>query len=106
MELYKTEKLNELFSYYHSLLTDKQVEYFKLYYYDDYSLSEIAEIHNVSRNAIYDQLKRVEARLNELEEKLELNKKAKKRKEYLDKYLKSKDDKYLHKLIEVDDENE
>lgn len=106
MELYKTEQLNQLFSYYQSLLTDKQAEYFKLYYYEDYSLAEIAIIHQVSRNAIYDQLSRVEARLYELEEKLGLLRKAELRKEYLKKFLETKDEKYIHKIIEVDEEDE
>ena len=99
MELYKTEQLNQLFSYYQSLLTDKQVEYFKLYYYEDYSLAEIAEIHKVSRNAIHDQLSRVETRLYELEDKLGLLRKAGLREEYLKKYLETKDEKYLNKII-------
>lgn len=106
MELLKTEKLNELFSYYYKLLTDKQVEYFKLYYYEDYSLAEIADIYSVSRNAIHDQLKKVEERLNELEERLSLAASSNKRRELLDQFLKTKDEKYIRQIIEMDVEDE
>ena len=40
-------KLNNLFDIYHPLLTDKQQAYFKYYFREDYSLSEIAEIMDV-----------------------------------------------------------
>lgn len=42
---------------YASLLTEKQRLYFEDYYFMDYSLSEIADNYNVSRNAIYDLIK-------------------------------------------------
>ena len=41
-----------------------------LYYLDDFSLGEIAEEYNVSRQAVYDNIKRTEAMLEEYEEKL------------------------------------
>lgn len=41
-----------------------------LYYLDDYSLGEIAEEYHVSRQAVYDNIKRTEAMLEEYEEKL------------------------------------
>ncbi len=106
MELLKYEKLNRLFSHYQNLLTEKQKDYFKMYYFNDYSLSEIAEIMNVSRNAVYDQLKRVEVKLLEFEEALKLEEKADLRRKYYDKYLKTKDLKYLNLLIEMDDEED
>ena len=40
------------------LLTDKQMNYIELYYADDYSLAEIAEEFGVSRQAVYDNIKR------------------------------------------------
>ena len=48
---------NSLYEYYKELFTTKQQTYFQNYYYDDLSLSEIAQMHNVSRNAVFDQLK-------------------------------------------------
>lgn len=41
-----------------------------LYYLDDFSLGEIAEEYGVSRQAVYDNIKRTEAMLEEYEEKL------------------------------------
>jgi hypothetical protein len=52
--------LNQLFDLYGDLLTEKQQSYFKLYYFEDYSLQEIAEVFEVSRNAVFDQLKKTE----------------------------------------------
>src|SRR5690606_40628045 len=45
---------------------------FELYHHDDLSLGEIAEQHGVSRQAVYDILKRAERTLEELESKLQL----------------------------------
>ena len=43
MEIEKTNRMNALFSFYATLLTEKQMNYLELYYGDDYSLGEIAE---------------------------------------------------------------
>ena len=66
--------LNLLYDYYKGLFTVKQQNYFEDYYYNNLSLGEIAENNNVSRNAVHNQLKIVENRLNELEEILGLYK--------------------------------
>ena len=68
--LEKTTRINYLFDFYQSLLTEKQQSYMSLYYLDDYSLGEIAEEYEVSRQAVYDNIKRTEAMLEEYEEKL------------------------------------
>lgn len=70
MMLEKTTRLNYLFDFYQTLLTPKQKSYMSLYYLDDYSLGEIAEEYNVSRQAVYDNIKRTEAMLEQYEEKL------------------------------------
>lgn len=57
---------------YASLLTEKQRLYFEDYYFMDYSLSEIADNYNVSRNAIYDLIKKSCTNLEEYEEKMHL----------------------------------
>jgi predicted DNA-binding protein YlxM (UPF0122 family) len=88
--LEKKEQLNELFDVYQTLLTDKQIEYFKYYYQEDYSLQEISELLDVSRNAIFDQLKKVEQHLFSYEEKLKLLEKKQKRLEIMDQ-LQTKD---------------
>ena len=68
--LEKTQRVNLLMDCYGDLLTDKQRQYLSLYYEEDFSLSEIAEDLMVSRNAVYDQLKRAVASLEEYEAKL------------------------------------
>ncbi|QGH56523.1 putative DNA-binding protein [Bacillus velezensis] len=81
MSLEKTTRMNYLFDFYQSLLTSKQKSYMSLYYLDDFSLGEIAEEYDVSRQAVYDNIKRTEAMLEQYEEKLLLFKKFQERKE-------------------------
>ncbi|MBU8907041.1 putative DNA-binding protein [Desertibacillus haloalkaliphilus] len=71
----KTLRMNYLFDFYQPLLTSKQRKYMSLYYLDDYSLGEIADQYEVSRQAVYDNIKRTEAMLEEYEHKLSLFKK-------------------------------
>lgn len=54
-----------------------------LYYLDDFSLGEIADEYGVSRQAVYDNIKRTEAMLEEYEEKLLLFNKFQKRSKLL-----------------------
>jgi predicted DNA-binding protein YlxM (UPF0122 family) len=61
---------NDLFDIYGEILTDKQKEYFKDYYFDNLSYGEIAEKNNVSRNAVFKQLKMATDKLEELEKKV------------------------------------
>jgi predicted DNA-binding protein YlxM (UPF0122 family) len=68
--LEKTTRINYLYDFYNSLLTPKQQSYMSLYYLDNYSLGEIAEEYKVSRQAVYDNIKRTEAMLEEYEVKL------------------------------------
>ncbi|MGT2867113.1 putative DNA-binding protein [Streptococcus fryi] len=72
MEIEKTNRMNALFEFYAALLTDKQMNYIELYYADDYSLAEIAEEFQVSRQAVYDNIKRTEKILEEYERKLHM----------------------------------
>ena len=84
MELEKTTQMNLLVEFYGSLLTDKQLEYMELYYGDDYSLGEIAEEFDVSRQAVYDNIRRSAKLLENYEEKLHLVADFYKRQEYYD----------------------
>ncbi|TCT26800.1 hypothetical protein EDD68_101153 [Melghiribacillus thermohalophilus] len=70
--LEKTTRVNYLFDFYQKLLTPKQKSYMELYYLEDYSLGEISDAFRVSRQAVYDNIKRTEAMLEEYEEKLRL----------------------------------
>lgn len=78
-------RLNYLFDFYQSLLTPKQQEYMSMYYLDDLSLVEISELANVSRQAIYDNIKRTETILESYEQKLRLYDKYQKRTNLLKK---------------------
>ena len=77
MNIEQREELIELYDLYYNLLTEKQREYFEEYYFDDLSIGEIASNHNISRNGVHDQLKRVIANLEDYETKLGLSKKIK-----------------------------
>ncbi|MBO8176501.1 putative DNA-binding protein [Aeribacillus pallidus] len=81
--LEKTTRMNYLYDFYQSLLTPKQRSYMSLYYLDDYSLGEIAEEYEVSRQAVYDNIKRTEAMLEEYEKKLLLFQKFQERSKLL-----------------------
>lgn len=76
----KTIRMNFLYDFYQSLLTDKQNQYMALYYLDDWSLGEIANQFNVSRQAVFDNIKRTEALLEEYERKLKLQQRFQERK--------------------------
>lgn len=58
-----------LFDFYGELLTDKQREYFDLHYHADYSLGEIAEMTGISRQGVWDIIRRAEETLRKTEEK-------------------------------------
>ena len=69
--------LIDLYDIYGELLDDKKKEYFESYYFDNLSLGEISENLEVSRNAVFKQVKSVEEKLIFFEEKLNLYKKKK-----------------------------
>lgn len=81
-----------LFDFYGALLTDKQRIVFDLYYQNDFSLGEIAEEQGISRQAVYDLLKRTEKILWEYEKKLSLVRKFRSTKEKFKKALSFIDD--------------
>ena len=58
-----------LFDFYGELLTDRQKEFFDLYYNEDLSLSEIAENEGISRQGVRDVIVRAEAAMQEIEDK-------------------------------------
>ncbi len=62
----------ELLDIYKGLLTDKQAEAMEYYYDSDYSLGEISELMDISRQGVRDFIKRGEATISEMEEKLQL----------------------------------
>lgn len=58
-----------LYDFYGDVLTDRQKEFYDLYYNEDLSLSEIAENYGISRQGVRDVIVRGEATLTELEDK-------------------------------------
>ena len=65
-------ELTNLFDIYESLLTDREKEIFKYYYYEDLSLSEIGENLNITRTGVFNTLKKVEEKLTQFEASLKL----------------------------------
>ena len=83
MNIEKMVEIGLLFEQYKELLTDKQREMVSLYYEEDYSLGEISENLGVSRQGVYDTLKRSEKILREYESKLHLVAKLKDQEKFL-----------------------
>ena len=88
----KLVQITLLFDFYGQLLTEKQIEIVDMYYNNDLSLGEISEQKGISRQGVYDTLKRAEKTLYQYEEKLGL----------VDRFLKQKQN--MQKTIEMLDE--
>ena len=58
----------ELLDIYKGLLTDKQAEAMEYYYDSDYSLGEISELMDISRQGVRDFIKRGETTISEMED--------------------------------------
>ena len=61
-----------LFDFYGELLTENQKDVVRMHILEDYSLSEISEILNISRQGVHDSLKRALKALKNYEETLHL----------------------------------
>lgn len=77
-------KYTKLFDYYGSLLTEKEQICFKDYYFENLSLSEIAQNNNISKAAVHKQIKSSEQKLETYEEKLQIIKRDEKIKKQLE----------------------
>ena len=71
----KNVEITLLYDIYGNLLTEKQAEAIELYYNDDLSLAEIADNSGISRQGVRDNIKRAEAVLYDVENKLGVAKK-------------------------------
>ncbi len=67
--------VSELYELYGQMLTKKQQELFELYYYEDCSIVEIAQMNDVTKNAIYNSLKKSIKQLSNFEEILKIKQK-------------------------------
>ena len=82
----ENENIISLYDYYKGLLTSKQQESFEMYYFNDYSLGEIAAYLNISRNAVFDQIKKASKALLEFENILHLREKESERNKIIEEY--------------------
>ena len=83
----KHVKMSMLYDFYGQMLTERQRKYIDLYYCHDLSLGEISEQYGVSRQSVYDILKRSEQVLCKFEEKLGLVAKYLEQRECLDRAI-------------------
>lgn len=90
-DLVKTLRMNYLFDFYQSLLTNKQKNYLELFYLQDYSLSEIADTFEVSRQAVYDNIRRTGDLVEDYETKLGLYKRFEQRRDIYNQMKQSLD---------------
>lgn len=68
----KISRINQLLDFYGPLLTEKQQEVLRLHYELDWSLAEIAQHMNITRQAVHDTGRRAEAALEDYERRLSL----------------------------------
>ena len=68
----QTYRMTMLFDFYGELLTERQKEFFDLYYNEDLSLAEIAASSGISRQGVWDNLRRADAALRDTEARLGL----------------------------------
>lgn len=106
-DLVKTLRMNYLFDFYQALLTKKQRNYLELFYLQDYSLSEIADTFDVSRQAVYDNIRRTGDLVEDYETKLELYSKFEQRREIYNQMKASIEDpdalkRYIEELEELE----
>ena len=80
----KNLAIADLLDLYGDMLTEKQKDVMELYYDQDLSLAEIAEHEEITRQGVRDSIKRGEAYLLELEEKLHFAEKFKRLMEVTD----------------------
>ena len=100
MILDKFVEIANLLEIYSSLLSEKQREYLEDHFENDLSLSEIAKNNNVSRQAIYDNIKRGIALLYDYEDKLKFYQIKKNIREELMNLKKNYTKEKLEKIIE------
>ncbi len=65
-------EITYLYDFYQALLTDKQRDLLSGYYFDDLSLGELALQYQISRQSVFDAIKKSEQKLLDYEGKLKL----------------------------------
>ncbi|MCL6637298.1 MAG: YlxM family DNA-binding protein [Alicyclobacillus sp.] len=72
----RVTRVGDLYDWYGALLTERQRQWVELYFFDDWSLAEIAEHFGVTRQAVHDNLRRAEDQLEAYERALALHAQA------------------------------
>ena len=80
----QTYRMTMLLDFYGEILTQRQREFFDLYYNEDLSLAEIAENYGISRQGVRDAIVRAETAMEELEDKTGLLKRFMRLREKID----------------------
>lgn len=95
-----------LFDFYGDMLTERQREFYDLYYNEDLSLAEIAENYDITRQGVRDVIVRAEGILTELEDKTGIIRRFQKMQEQLeqidtaaDEILRLNDDKLTSQWV-------
>ena len=94
-----------LLDYYGQMVTKRQYEVLDLHYNSDYSFGEIAGELNISRQGVYDNIKRGKAALFELEQKLGLIGRFNRQKDKASEILKTLEEIDFSSLSDKDSRN-
>lgn len=70
MEINERDLYITLFEKYKKMLTQTQRQYFQLYFFEDLSLREIADIAATSRSAIFDAINKAKKKLKTIDKQL------------------------------------
>ncbi len=92
-------ELSLLYDFYGELLKDHSKSIFEDYVLNDYSLGEIAEKVNISRQGVYDIVKRCSSQLKDYEKRLHLLEKHNSQQQFLNKLICD-----LNKIYEKEDD--
>ncbi len=103
MEYNKNVNISLLIDFYGDMLSDKQREAMELYYNEDLSLAEVADITGLTRPGVRDRLIKSEGILRNLEEKLGLLKRFEEISEEINLISKELEEHKSGKNIDLDD---
>lgn len=106
MKIEQVIKISQLYDFYSELLSEKQKQYLNDYYFNDFSLTEISENYDISKQAVSNNIKRTITELEQYEEKLNLIKLNNERLFLLNELRKSTSDEgilsYVDQLIKLE----
>ena len=100
-EMAKNLEFVLLLDCYGELLTERQKEIAELYYNEDFSLSEIAQIQHITRQAVSDSLRHSEQILQQTEEKLGMAGRIRQMRNCLEQILESCQNENIPRITEL-----